>query len=102
MRSSQKASRVLVLGRQLLMKDRTLRTTPIFVNSFNPATGKYLSGSNFTHFDTEFQAFEAGSGVKAYPMFPRGPSGYQQLEDYIYRAYPNADDLVFPPAVFPQ
>jgi hypothetical protein len=84
------------------MRDRTLRTTPIFVNSFNPATGKYLSGSNFTHFDTEFQAFEAGSGVKAYPMFPRGPSGYQQLEDYIYRAYPNADDLVFPPAVFPQ
>ncbi len=73
-----------------------------FLKSYDPATGKYSSALNFTHFDTEFQAFEAGSLVKPYPMFPRGPRGYQQLEGYIYRAYPNADELVFPTPVFPQ
>jgi len=73
-----------------------------FLNSYDSSTGKYNPGLNFTHFDTEFQAFEAGSGVKSYPMFPKGPKGYQKLEDYIYRAYPNADDLVFAPSVFPQ
>jgi hypothetical protein len=71
-------------------------------NSYNPATGNYFSGANFTHRDTEFQAFEAGAGVKAYSMFPRGQQGYQQLDDYITHAYPNADQLVFDPARFPQ
>ena len=73
-----------------------------FLGSYDPSTGRYNPALNFTHFDTEFQAFEAGSGVKSYSMFPRGPRGYQQLQDYIYRAYPNADELVFPSAVFPQ
>ena len=36
------------------------------------------------------------------PMFPKGPKGYQALEEYIYKAYPNADDIVFPPSMFPQ
>jgi len=73
-----------------------------FLNSYDPSTGKYNPFLNFTHFDTEFQAFEAGSMVKGYSMFQRGPKGYQALTDYIYRAYPDADDLVFPPSVFPQ
>jgi RHS repeat-associated protein len=73
-----------------------------FLNSYDSSSGKYNPGLNFTHFDTEFQAFEAGSGVKSYSMFPNGPKGYQKLEDYVYRAYPNADDLVFPSSVFPQ
>jgi hypothetical protein len=73
-----------------------------FLNSYDSEAIKYNPGLNFTHFDTEFQAFEAGSMVKSYSMFQRGPSGYQRLTDYIYRAYPNADDLVFPPAVYPQ
>jgi hypothetical protein len=73
-----------------------------FLKSYDPGTGQYFWGSNFTHFDTEFQAFEAGSMVKAYSMFPRGPSGYQKLTDYIHQAYPNADQLVFPPRLFPQ
>jgi hypothetical protein len=33
----------------------------------------------------EFQAYEAGSLVKKYNMFPRGPKGYQKLEDWIYK-----------------
>lgn len=73
-----------------------------FLKSYDPATGQYFGGLNFTHFDTEFQAFEAGSGVKSYTMFPRGPGGYQKLTNYIYRAYPNADQLVFPPSHYPQ
>jgi RHS repeat-associated protein len=74
-----------------------------FLKSYDSSTGKYNGDLNFTHFDTEFQAFEAGSGVKSYSEFQRGPKGYQQLEDYIYRAYPNANDLVFPPSTeFPQ
>jgi RHS repeat-associated protein len=73
-----------------------------FLKSYDPATGQYFGGLNFTHFDTEFQAFGAGSMVKPYTMFPRGPSGYQQLTNYIYRAYPNADQLVFPPSIYPQ
>ena len=35
-------------------------------------------------------------------MFPRGPKGYQQLEDWIYKHYPNADDVLFPPSMYPQ
>jgi hypothetical protein len=73
-----------------------------FLNSYNPATGKYNPFANFSHFDTEFQAFSAGAGVKPYSMFPSGPGGYQQLTDYINRAYPNADQQVFSPRLFPQ
>jgi len=90
------------LGQTLAHEGSHIEDDMHFLNSYDAATGHYNPGLNFTHFDTEFQAFEAGSGVKAYPMFPRGPRGYQQLEDYIYRAYPNADDLVFPPAEYPQ
>jgi RHS repeat-associated protein len=73
-----------------------------FLNSFNPATGKYNQYLNFTHFDTEFQAFEVGSMVTGYSMFKTGPKGYQQLENYISTAYRNADSLVFPSSEFPQ
>jgi len=66
------------------------------------SAGKYNPTLNFTHFDTEFQAFEAGASVKSYSMFQQGPKGYQKLENHIRRAYPDADDFVFPPAVFPQ
>jgi RHS repeat-associated protein len=90
------------LGQVIAHEGSHIEDDMSFLNSYNGATGKYNPGLNFTNFDTEFQAFEAGSGVKSYSEFQRGPKGYQQLEDYIYRAYPNADDLVFPPAVFPQ
>jgi RHS repeat-associated protein len=73
-----------------------------FLNSYDFTTGKYNPVRNFTHFDTEFQAFEAGSGVKPYSDFRRGPKGYQQLENYIRQAYDNSDDLVFSPSRFPQ
>ena len=73
-----------------------------FLNSYSPLTGKYSSFDNFTHFDTEFKAFETGSLVKSYADFKTGPKGYQQLTDHIYRAYTNAGQLEFPPAVFPQ
>jgi hypothetical protein len=98
----QKASRVQASAQTIAHEGSHIEDDMHFLNSYDAATGHYNPGLNFTHFDTEFQAFEAGSGVKAYPMFPRGPRGYQQLEDYIYRAYPNADDLVFPPAEYPQ
>ena len=72
-----------------------------FLNSYDPSTGRYNPGLNFTHFDTEFQAFEAGSMVKRYSNFRPGPRGYQELENYIYRNYPNASTVVFPPLVYP-
>jgi len=70
--------------------------------SLYPWNGRYEGGLNPTHFSTEFQAFEAGASVESYGMFPKGPTGYQKLEDYIYRVYPSPDDLVFPPSVFLQ
>ncbi len=73
-----------------------------FLKSFDATTAQYNGALNFTHFDTEFQAFEAGSMVKSYEMFPSGPKGYQQLTNYIYRAYPSANQLVFPPSIYPQ
>jgi RHS repeat-associated protein len=74
-----------------------------FLNSYDPTTGRYNPALNLTHFDTEFQAFEAGAGVKPYSMFPKGPKGYQQLENYINNAYHDAADPVFRPSgVFPQ
>ncbi len=76
-----------------------------FLNSYNPATGRYNPYLNFSHFDTEFQAYSAGSLVKPYPFYPNGPigpHGYQQLEDFIDKHYPNANDLVFDPSEFPQ
>lgn len=57
---------------------------------------------NFTHFDTEFTAFSVGSMVKPYPMFPAWPNEYPNLDEHIYRAYPNANDLVFAPTIYPQ
>ena len=68
-----------------------------FLKSYDSATGKYFDGANYTHFDTEFQAFSAGSMVKPYSLFTPGPKGYQLLTDYLYRAYPNADQLQFSP-----
>lgn len=90
------------LGQTIAHEGQHIEDDMTFLSSFNPATGNYNAFANFTHFDTEFQAFGAGSGVKAYPMFPRGPGGYQQLDDYIHRAYPNADQPVFNPASWPQ
>lgn len=55
-----------------------------FVNSYNPATGMYMAGANFTHRDTEFQAFGAGSLVMPYSSIYNGhfaPGGYQALDE---------------------
>jgi len=90
------------LGQTIAHEGEHIEDDMNFLKSYDPVTGQYDAGRNFTHFDTEFQAFEAGSMVKSYTMFKVGPKGYQQLTDYIYRAYPNADQLVFPPALFPQ
>jgi RHS repeat-associated protein len=90
------------LGQTIAHEGSHIEDNMNFLKSYDPATGQYFGGLNFTHFDTEFQAFEAGSMVKPYTMFPRGPSGYQQLTNYIYRAYPNAEQLVFPPSLYPQ
>jgi RHS repeat-associated protein len=73
-----------------------------FLNSYDVTTGGFNPALNPTHFSTEFQAYGAGSLVKNYGMFPTGPEGYQQLVDWIYRHYPNADDVVFPPSMYPQ
>lgn len=91
------------LGRTIAHEGQHVEDDFNFLKSYDPSTGKYNSALNFTHFDTEFRAFETGAGVKPYPMFPRGPRGYQQLQDYIYRTYHDADDPVFPPSgVYPQ
>jgi len=73
-----------------------------FLNSYNPATGKYNPFLNFTHFDTEAQAYSTGSLVKPYSEFSEGPSRYQQRDDYIYKNYPNADQPQFPTGSYPQ
>ena len=73
-----------------------------FFNSYDVTTGRYNGALNPTHFSTEFQAYGAGSLAKKYSMFPRGPKGYQKLEDWIYQHYPNADDILFPPSMYPQ
>jgi hypothetical protein len=54
----------------------------VIVQSFR---WQVFSGLNFTHFDTESRHLQP-----------------QQMQDYIYRAYPDAEQLVFPPSVFPQ
>ncbi len=93
------------LGRTIAHEGSHIEDDANFVNSYNPATGIYFNGANFTHFDTEFQAFGAGSLVKPYSFYPNGPigpHGYDELAQYIRRAYPNADNLVFDPARFPQ
>ena len=90
------------LGQTIAHEGSHIEDAANFVNSYDAASGKYFSGANYLHRDTEFQAFEAGAGVKAYSMFPRGPGGYQQLDDYITKAYPNADQLEWDPARYPQ
>jgi hypothetical protein len=90
------------LGQVIAHEGSHIEDDMSFLKSYDASTGQYNSGRNFTHFDTEFQAFEAGSGVKSYSEFQRGPRGYQQLENYIRQAYRNADDLVFSPTDFPQ
>jgi len=40
--------------------------------------------------------------VKEYGFFPKGPKGYQALEDYIYKQYRNPDGVLFAPSMFPQ
>jgi len=73
-----------------------------FLNSYNPATGKYNPFLNYTHFDTEAQAYSAGSLVKPYSEFSEGPGRYQERDNYIYKNYPNADQLEFPAGSYPQ
>lgn len=90
------------LGQTIAHEGSHIEDDMNFLKSYDPTTGQYFSGLNFTHFDTEFQAFEAGSMVKPYTMFSTGPNGYQQLTNYINRAYPNAGQLVFSPSIFPQ
>jgi hypothetical protein len=90
------------LGQTIAHEGSHIEDDMSFLKSYDPATGKYNPFLNFSHFDTEFQAFGAGSGVRPYPMFPSGPGGYQKLDDYIHMAYPNADQPAFDPARFPQ
>ena len=85
------------LGQAIAHEGSHIEDDANFVKSYNPDTGNYFSGANFSHRDTEFQAFEAGAGVESYSSFKRGPKGYQQLDDFITKAYPNADQLVFDP-----
>jgi RHS repeat-associated protein len=76
-----------------------------FLNSYDPATGKYNAAANFTHFDTEFQAYAVGSDVKPYSFYPSGPiapNGYQQLTNYINANYPSAPYQEFDPRDYPQ
>ncbi|WP_348261045.1 RHS repeat-associated core domain-containing protein [Telmatobacter sp. DSM 110680] len=90
------------LGQVIAHEGSHIEDDANFINTYNSATGMYFAGANFSHRSTEFQAFEAGAGVKAYSEFQRGQKGYQQLDDYITKAYPNADQDVFDPARFPQ
>ena len=69
-----------------------------FLKSYDAATGLYSLNMNFTHFETEFRAFDTGSMVEPYSMFRTST----QLTNFIYGAYPNADQLEFSPSLYPQ
>jgi RHS repeat-associated protein len=73
-----------------------------FLSSYDETTGKYDASKNFTVFSSEVDAYKAGSGVKPYPDFPRGPQGYRQLEDYVRRMYSNWGEKQFSPRQYPQ
>jgi RHS repeat-associated protein len=76
-----------------------------FLNSYNPATGKYNPFLNYSHFDTEAQAYSAGSLVKPYSWYPNGsfgPNGYQQRDDFINAHYVCPGCQVFDPQDYPQ
>jgi RHS repeat-associated protein len=76
-----------------------------FLNSYNPATGKYNPFLNYSHFDTEAQAYSAGSLVKPYSWYPNGsfgPNGYQQRDDFINSHYVCPGCQVFDPQDYPQ
>ena len=90
------------LRRAIVHEGSHLEDMNAFVNSYDVTTGRFNAALNPTHFSTEFQAYGAGSLVKKYSMFPRDPKGYQKLEDWIYKTYPSADDIVFPPSMYPQ
>jgi hypothetical protein len=76
-----------------------------FFNTYNPETGKFCSCANFTHGDTERQAYGVGSLVKPYSFYngPIGPGGYTELDQFIVRAYGDkADKLEFNEKDYPQ
>jgi hypothetical protein len=73
-----------------------------FLSSYDVRTGRFNPALNATHFSTEFHAYGVGSFVKSYTMFPSGPKGYEKLEDWIYKKYSNANDILFPPSMYPQ
>jgi hypothetical protein len=73
-----------------------------FLKSYDPVTGKYNAAKNFTIFASESEAYDAGSRVKSYPMFPRGPKGYPKMMEYVKNQYPNADGFQFKPSDYPQ
>jgi RHS repeat-associated protein len=73
-----------------------------FLKSYDPVTEKYNAAKIFTIYASESEAYDAGSRVKSYPMFPRGPKGYPKMMEYIRNQYPNADRFQFKPSEYPQ
>lgn len=52
-----------------------------FLTSYNFATGRYDPGANFTHGQTEFDAFQTGAGVTKEHGF--GPHDDQKIWDFL-------------------
>jgi RHS repeat-associated protein len=73
-----------------------------FIRSFDPESGTYSGGENFTRVSTEFDAYVTGSLVSPYPDFKKGPRGYDALENFIRENYGAPDALFYDPAIFPQ
>jgi len=49
-----------------------------------------------------FRERQVRGKVKPYNEFPAGPGGYQKLDSFIRKAYPNADRPQYDPARWPQ
>jgi RHS repeat-associated protein len=86
-----------------------------FFQSYDFSTNKFNGALNYTHYDTEFKAFEAGATVKPYRNLDcgngnscdivAGPRGYSNLDKYLNSTpdYRDANQLLqFNPTVWPQ
>jgi len=55
-----------------------------FLTSYNFGTGKYDPAANFTHGQTEFDAFQTGAGVTREHGF--GPHDDQKILDFLHNS----------------
>ena len=74
-----------------------------FLNSFDPKSGTYDFSLNFTHYFTEFHAYDVGGRVTAYGTIEPGPAGWGELDRILTSGdWPERDQFIFNPDEYPQ